>query len=208
VAVGNPYGFQCTVTAGIVSAMGRSFRTYSGRLIDDVIQTDAALNPGNSGGPLADSRGQVVGMATAMILPAQGICFATPIHTLQWVAGLLIKDGKIRRGYLGVAGQTVPIRRRLNRYYGLEQETGVLVVSVEQESPAQKAGLREGDILISLEDRPLTGIDPLFRLLTEGRIGVPVPFTLIRGIDKLKIEIVPEEFRPPEKKVQAAGGKS
>jgi len=199
-AIGNPYGFQCSVTAGIVSAMGRSFRTYSGRLIDDVIQTDAALNPGNSGGPLADSRGQVVGMNTAVIFPAQGICFATPIHILQRVAGLLIKDGRVRRGYLGIAGQNVPVQRRLVRHYGLSQETGILVVTVEPGSPAKKAGLLEGDILIAFEDQPLTGIDPLFQLLTEGRIGVPVPFTLLRGVEKLTLEITPEESKAREEK--------
>src|SRR5579864_7484319 len=129
IAIGNPYGFHHSVTAGVVSALGRSLRSQSGRLMDDIIQTDAALNPGNSGGPLVSSAGEVIGVNTAMIMPAQGICFAVPIHTAQFVAGLLIKEGKIRRGYIGVAGQNVPIHRRLVRYYNLQVESGVLVVS-------------------------------------------------------------------------------
>jgi S1-C subfamily serine protease len=196
VAVGNPYGFQCTVTAGIVSALGRTFRTQSGRLIDDVIQTDAALNPGNSGGPLADAHGEVIGMNTAVIFPAQGICFATPINTLKWTAGFLMKHGRIRRAFLGVAGQNVPIHRRIVRYYGLLQEKGILVISVEPGSPAEKAGIREGDILISFEGHSITGVDELYRLLTEERIGLSGAFTLLRGTERVDVEVIPEESKP------------
>src|SRR5712692_2008460 len=153
VAIGNPYGFQCTVTAGVVSALGRSLRSQAGRLIDNVIQTDAALNPGNSGGPLVTSRGDVIGVNTAVILPAQGICFAIGINTATFVAGRLIKDGRIKRGYIGVAGQNVPLPRRLVRFHDLPVEAGVLVVSVEHNSPAERAGLVEGDIIVGFDEQ-------------------------------------------------------
>src|SRR5204863_8494105 len=144
IAIGNPYGFQYTVTAGVVSALGRSFRAESGRLMDNIIQTDAALNPGNSGGPLVNSRGEVIGVNTAVILPAQGLCFAIGIDTVKYVAGWLIKDGRIRRSYIGVAGQDVKVHRRVVRFYNLPIDSGLLVVSVESDSPAAAAGLREG----------------------------------------------------------------
>src|SRR5499427_2084044 len=150
IAIGNPYGFQYTVTAGVVSALGRSLRSYSGRLIDDVIQTDASLNPGNSGGPLVTSDGQVVGVNTAMLQLAQGLCFAIGINTAKFVASRLLRDGRIRRSYIGVEAQTVPLHRRLIRFYDLPQETGVVVMSVGNGSPAWKAGLREGDVIIAL----------------------------------------------------------
>src|SRR5207248_1535014 len=143
IAIGNPYGFQSTVTAGVVSALGRSFRAKTGRLIDDILQTDAALNPGNSGGPLVNSRGEVIGVNTAVILPAQGLCFAIAIDTVKHVAGYLIKEGRIRRSYIGVGGQNVPVHRRLVRHYQLGVATGVLVISVSTGSPAERAGLRE-----------------------------------------------------------------
>jgi len=152
IAIGNPFGFQTTVTAGVVSALGRSLRAQTGRLIDNVIQTDAALNPGNSGGPLVDSRGRVIGVNTAIIRPAQGICFATAIDTAKFVAGWLIKEGKFRRAFIGVAGQDVPLHRRVIRFYGLPVETGVLVVDIEKDSPAEKAGLRSGDVIIGFND--------------------------------------------------------
>ena len=196
IAIGNPFGFQYTVTAGVVSALGRSLRAQSGRLMDGVIQTDAALNPGNSGGPLVNSRGEVIGVNTAMILPAQGICFATSIDTAKFVAGRLIRDGKISRSYIGLAGQNVPIPRRIVRFYQLPVETGVLVVSFEtngEASAAKEAGLLAGDLLVEFDGVPIRGIDDLHRLLTDERIGKRVPVTVIRGVQKLSIELVPKE---------------
>ena len=193
IAIGNPYGFQCTVTAGVVSALGRSLRSTSGRLIDNVIQTDAALNPGNSGGPLVTSRGDVIGVNTAIILPAQGICFAIGINTAKYVAGQLIKDGRIRRGYIGVGGQNVPLGRRMVRVHDLPVEQGVLVVSVEPDSPAEHAGLREGDVIVGYDGRPIAGIDDLHRLLTEQQVGKRWALTIIRRSEKLALEIVPRE---------------
>jgi len=162
IAIGNPYGFQCTVTAGVVSALGRSFRARTGRLIDDIIQTDAALNPGNSGGPLVNSRGEVIGVNTAVILPAQGICFAIAIDTAKYVAAWLIKDGRIRRSYIGVGGQNVPLHRRLVRHYQLPVSSGVLVISVSARSPAHRAGLREGDLYSW--NRKVDGINHAWRV--------------------------------------------
>jgi len=195
VAIGNPYGFQYSVTAGVVSALGRSLRAQSGRLMDAVIQTDAALNPGNSGGPLINSRGEVIGVNTAMILPAQGICFATSIDTAKFVASRLIRDGKVSRSYIGLAGQNVPLPRRIVRYYNLAVESGIFVISFENESPARKGGLREGDIIIGFDDQPIAGIDDLHKLLTEERIGKKSLLTVVRGVDKLTIEVTPEESR-------------
>lgn len=192
IAIGNPYGFQYTVTAGVISALGRSLRTKTGRLIDSVIQTDAALNPGNSGGPLVNSHGQVIGVNTAVILPAQGICFATSINTAKFVAAGLIKNGKITRGYIGIVGQDVPLHRRLVRFYGLSIESGVLVAGLEPDSPAQKAGLIEGDVIISFEDQLIKGIDDLHRQLTEDRIGISSQVQIIRGTEKRVIDIVPQ----------------
>jgi S1-C subfamily serine protease len=196
IAIGNPFGFQYTVTAGVVSALGRSLRAQSGRLMDGVIQTDAALNPGNSGGPLVDSRGEVIGVNTATILPAQGICFATSIDTAKFGAGRLIRAGKISRSYIGMAGQNVPVPRRIVRFYQLPVETAVLVVSFETnggESAAKEAGLLAGDLVVEFDDMPIRGIDDLHRLLTDERIGKRVPVTVIRGVQKLTIELVPKE---------------
>ncbi len=198
VAIGNPYGFQYTVTSGVVSALGRSLRSMSGRLIDNIIQTDAALNPGNSGGPLVNSRGEVIGVNTAMILAAQGICFAIAINTAKFVAGKLIKEGRIRRSYIGLGGQNVTLHRRLVRFYHLPFENGVLVVSTEENSPAQKAGLVEGDVIIGLDNHPVTGIDDLHKVLTEERVGVKTGLTIIRRTEKMVLEIIPEESRPRE----------
>ena len=195
IAIGAPYGFQSTVTAGVVSALGRSLRSYSGRLIDDVIQTDASLNPGNSGGPLVDSNGCVIGVNTATILPAQGICFAIGINTAKFVASRLLRDGKIRRSYVGISGQTVPIHRRVVRFYDLPKESGALVLSVEDGSPAKKAGLREGDVIVALEGQPVAGVDDLHRLLTEVRVGISCSLAVLRGTDKLNLKVVPEEAR-------------
>jgi S1-C subfamily serine protease len=193
VAIGNPYGFQCTVTAGVVSALGRSLRSQSGRLIDNVIQTDAALNPGNSGGPLVTSRGEVIGVNTAVILPAQGLCFALAINTATFVAGRLIKDGRIKRGYLGLAGQNVPLPRQLVRHHRLAVTSGILVVSVEPHSPAQRAGILPGDVLVGYAGRPLAGIDDLHRLLVEEQVGVKAPLTLLRSGTLQRLDVVAEE---------------
>src|SRR5262245_54149757 len=195
IAIGNPYGFQCTVTSGVVSALGRSLRSQSGRLIDNVIQTDAALNPGNSGGPLVTSRGEVVGVNTAIIPSAQGICFAVGIDTATYVAGRLIKDGRILRGYIGVAGQNVPLNRRIVKGHNLDVDSGIFVVSVEPGSPALQAGIRDGDILVAFDGQPVPDIDSLHRILTENRVGAAATLTFVRGIEKLEARIVPVEYR-------------
>jgi len=195
IAIGAPYGFQSTVTAGVVSALGRSLRSYSGRLIDDVIQTDASLNPGNSGGPLVDSAGRVIGVNTATILPAQGICFAIGINTAKFVASRLLRNGRIRRSFVGISGQTVPVHRRVVRFYDLPKETGALVQSVEDGSPAKRAGLRDGDIIVALGGQPVAGVDDLHRLLTEVRVGVSCTLTVLRWTEKLELKVVPEEAR-------------
>ena len=194
IAIGNPYGFQTTVTAGVVSALGRSLRSNSGRLMDSIIQTDAALNPGNSGGPLVNSRGQVIGVNTAVIRPAQGICFAISINTSKLIAGLLIKDGKIRRGVIGVAGQDATIHRRLVRYYELPAETGLLVLSTEESSPARRAGLIEGDVIVSFNGEAVSGIDDLHRILTQ-QIDHHATVRVLRRTEMLDMEITPEERR-------------
>jgi S1-C subfamily serine protease len=191
IAIGNPYGFQYTVTAGVVSALGRSLRSYSGRLIDDVIQTDASLNPGNSGGPLVGSDGQVIGVNTATIMGAQGLCFAIGINTAKFVASRLLRDGRIRRSYIGVEAQTTPLHRRLIRFYDLPQESGVVVISVTEGGPAQKAGLREGDVIVALDGKPIAGVDDLHRLLTDARVGASNVLTVLRWTEKLELAIVP-----------------
>ena len=195
IAIGNPYGFQCTVTSGVVSALGRSLRSISGRLIDNIIQTDAALNPGNSGGPLVTSQGNVIGVNTAMILAAQGICFAIGINTAKFVAGRLIKEGKIRRSYIGLGGQNVTLLRRIVRFFHLPVESGILVVSIEENSPAQKAGLSEGDIIVGFDGQPTAGIDDLHRMLTEEKVGMGTSLTVIRRTEKLILPIIPEESK-------------
>jgi S1-C subfamily serine protease len=191
IAIGSPYGFQCTVTAGVVSALGRSLRSQSGRLIDDVIQTDAALNPGNSGGPLVNSRGEVIGVNTAVILPAQGICFAIGINTAKYVAARLIRDGAIVRAYVGVAGMTAPLHRRVVRFYRLARETAVMVTSVEPASPADKAGVRPRDFIVAYGDNSVGAVDDLHRFLSEEQIGATAHLTVIRGTERLRLEIVP-----------------
>src|SRR5437667_658637 len=195
IAIGNPLGFQASVTAGVISALGRSMHAQSGRLIDNIIQTDAALNPGNSGGPLVNSAGEVIGVNTAMIRPAQGICFAIASNTAKLVAGWLIRDGRIRRGYIGVAGQNVPIHRRIVRFYGLPLETGVLVVSVEKNSPAKRAGLREGDLIIAFDGQPIGSVHDLHKVLVGEQIGVSASLTVIRHTEKLELSILPAESR-------------
>jgi S1-C subfamily serine protease len=193
IAIGNPYGFHHSVTSGVVSALGRSLRARTGRLMDDVIQTDAALNPGNSGGPLVDTAAEVIGINTAMILPAQGICFAIASNTVRYVASKLMRDGRIRRSYIGVAGQQTPIPRALARANRLAAASGVLVVSIERRSPAEAAGLELGDVILALGDSPVTGIDDLHRLLDEERIGVDTALTALRGGRRLTLRIVPAE---------------
>ena len=189
IAIGNPYGFQHTVTTGVVSALGRSLRARSGRLIDQVIQTDAALNPGNSGGPLVTSAGAVVGVNTAIIAGGQGLSFAVPINTVLSILPALLRDGRVRRGYLGIAGQDVPLLRRLTRFHRLTQGSGVLVASLEADGPARVAGIREGDIIVTLATQTVTSLDDMHRLLTEDRIGTRVPLGVLRGVERLDIVV-------------------
>jgi S1-C subfamily serine protease len=181
VAIGNPYGFQCTVTTGVVSALGRSLRARTGRLMDEIIQTDAALNPGNSGGPLVDSRGQVIGVNTAVILPAQGICFAISSNTVQYVAASLIKDGRVRRSWVGIAGQNTPLPRALVRAHGLQTEFG-----------------KDGDIIVAFDDRPIEGIDGFHRLLTDRLIGIASPLAVVRNGERRTLRIIPRELPNPD----------
>ncbi|HEY1930919.1 MAG TPA: trypsin-like peptidase domain-containing protein [Acetobacteraceae bacterium] len=193
VAIGNPLGFVCTVTAGIVSALGRTLRTRSGHSLDSVIQTDAPLNPGNSGGPLVAAGGRVVGINTATIAPAQGICFAIGIDTAIWVATRLMRDGKVRRSRLGVSGQTVPLEVRLRRRHGLTQASGVLVAEVQEDSAALRAGLTAGDVLVGLDDVVVTGVDDLHRALTGERAGVAVRVSLLRRAELVTAGVTPDE---------------
>jgi S1-C subfamily serine protease len=195
IAIGNPYGFHHSVTAGVVSALGRSLRARSGRMMDDIIQTDAALNPGNSGGPLVTTRGEVIGVNTATILPAQGLCFAIASNTARFVAARLIRDGRIRRSYIGLAGQTVPIPRAVARENQLAVRSGVFVVSVEANSPAAAAGVKDGDVLLAFAGTPVTGVDDLHRLLTEERIGEPTAITFLRAARQRKMTVVPRESK-------------
>ena len=194
VAIGNPYGLQCTITSGVVSARGRTLRAGSGRLIEDVIQTDAALNPGNSGGPLVTSRGEVVGVNTAMILPAQGLCFAIPSKIATFVASRLVRDGKIRRSYIGVVGQNAALPRKAAVALGVERETAVLVVSVEDGSPAQASGLAPGDYILAMDDRPVASVDDLHRILTEEKINIPTVLSVLRRTGKTDVTVVPCEL--------------
>jgi len=193
IAIGNPFGFQYSVTAGVVSALGRSLRSESGRLIDNVIQTDAALNPGNSGGPLVNSNGEVIGINTAVILPAQGLCFAVAVNTAKFIAGHLIMHGRIRRAYLGVGGQNVAIPRFVVRAQELKTESGVLVISIEKESPAAQAGLKDGDVIVGLGDSPVRSVDDLHKLLTEAHIGSRCELTLLRQSQKISLTVIAQE---------------
>ncbi len=195
VAIGSPYGFQQTVTSGIVSALGRSMRAESGRLMDDIIQTDAALNPGNSGGPLVNSAGEVIGVNTAVILPAQGICFSIASNTAHFVAAWLIKEGRIRRSAIGVAGQNVPLHPRVVRFHRLERDRGVLIAELESRSPSARAGLREGDIIVGFKGGPIATIDDLHKKLVAAAIGVPSPIKVLRGTEILFFMVVPEELK-------------
>jgi S1-C subfamily serine protease len=198
IAIGNPFGFQATVTAGVVSALGRSLRARSGRLIDSVIQTDAALNPGNSGGPLVDSAGRVVGINTAIIAAAQGICFAISADTAAFVATRLMRDGRVRRSYIGLSGQNVPLNRKTVRFHDLGRDGGILVQGVAADGAAGAAGLAPGDIIVGAEGVPIGSIDELHRLLTEERVGKPMALDLLRRGQKLSLAVVPREAMPAE----------
>jgi S1-C subfamily serine protease len=198
VAIGNPYGFQWTVTAGVVSALSRSLRSQSGWLIDNIIQTDAALNPGNSGGPLINSRGEVIGVNTAIIPAAQGICFAIPGNMAQFIASRLMRDGKVRRSYIGIGGQNVPLHRRVVRFYNLPVESAVMVTSIEPDSPAHKAGIMDGDVLVEADGRPIPDIDALQKLLTDERVGVTFPVVVIRRTERMTFDVTAAESRRAE----------
>jgi len=193
IAIGNPLGFESTVTTGVVSALGRSLRARSGRLIDDVIQTDAALNPGNSGGPLVSSRGEVVGINTAVILGAQGICFAVAANTANFVLGELVRHGRVRRAFIGIAAQQIAIPRRLRHAAGLNQESAILAASVEPGSPAEQAGIRARDIILGLDGTAVTGGDDLIRLLAGDKIGRSVEIEILRGGTRQMLALVPQD---------------
>lgn len=191
IAIGNPFGFQSTVTAGIVSALGRSMRAQSGRLIDNVIQTDAALNPGNSGGPLVNSLGEVIGVNTAVILPAQGICLAVPINTAKSVAFALMRDGFVRRGWLGVAAQTISLRTRLARFHQISNSGAVLLIGIESESPAKRAGLRDGDALVGINGQAINSVDDLHRLMLTIQTDKESALAVIRHSELISVPITP-----------------
>jgi S1-C subfamily serine protease len=194
IAIGNPYGFQYSVTAGVVSALGRSLRSESGRLIDDVLQTDAALNPGNSGGPLVDSRGRVIGVNTAVIMSAQGICFAVSSNIAAYVVGKLIMDGKVKRAYIGIAGQNTHLDQRIANRLQLPQRSTVQIYTIEPDGPAYNSELKEGDLILNFEDKPVSSIDDLHRYLNENQIGKRVTLTVFRKGMKLKVTVIPAEM--------------
>ncbi|MCZ6479217.1 MAG: S1C family serine protease [Candidatus Methylomirabilales bacterium] len=194
IAIGNPLGFQSTVSTGVISALGRALRSQSGRLIESVIQTDVPLNPGNSGGPLVDSRGRVIGINTAMIFMAQGISFAVPVNTAKWVVGELVTRGKVKRAYLGIAGQVRPISRRFQRQFELETATAVEVVSIEEQGPAAKAGLREGDLIVAVNGKNVASVDDIHRLLTSWTTGSLLGLTILRNGEQLQVQVIPDEM--------------
>lgn len=194
VAIGNPLGFAATVTAGVISALGRTLRAETGRIIENVIQTDAALNPGNSGGPLVNARGQVVGINTAVIAGSQGLCFAIPVNTAKWVAAQLIREGRVRRAYLGIAAQTVPLDRRVVLSYRLPAQTAVRVVEVQPGSSAERAGLRPGDLIVEIENRPVRDLDDLQAALGRHPVGVPLRLEVLRGAERIPLVAIPAEL--------------
>ncbi|MFQ5962244.1 MAG: S1C family serine protease [Candidatus Methylomirabilales bacterium] len=194
IAIGNPLGFQSTVSTGVISALGRALRSQSGRLIENVIQTDVPLNPGNSGGPLVDSRGRVIGINTAMIFMAQGISFAVPVNTAKWVVGELVTRGKVKRAYLGIAGQARPMSRRLQREFELRAASAVEVVSMEEKGPAYRAGLREGDLIVAVNGQDVASVDDIHRLMTGWSAGSVLGLTIVRNGEKLQLQVIPDEM--------------
>ncbi len=202
VAIGSPLGFDSTVTAGVVSALGRTLRSITGHLVDNVIQTDAALNPGNSGGPLVDSQGNVIGINTAVIAAAQGICFAIPINAAKHILPQLLQHGRVVRGYLGLHGHNVPLARAVARLYDVNQTSAVEVVAVEPGGPAEQAGIQPDDLVVSLADEPVTSVDDLHKLLTRQTVGVPVSVILLRGQRRLQRFVLPEEYPLPDREVE------
>jgi S1-C subfamily serine protease len=201
VAIGSPLGFESTLTAGVISALGRTLRSITGHLVDNVIQTDAALNPGNSGGPLVDSRGHVIGINTAVIQPAQGICFAIPINMAKHILPQLLQHGRVVRGYLGLHARSVPVPRAHARRFGLDQEYGVEVQAVEPDGPADEAGILEGDVIVLLGDKATTNVDDLHKLLTELPVGIPAGIVLLRGERRLERFVVPTDYPNPAPRV-------
>ena len=195
VAIGNPLGYASTVTAGVVSALGRGLRTTTGRLMDDVIQTDAALNPGNSGGPLLDAKGHAIGVNTAIIAGAQGICFSTSIDAASRVAVQLLRHGRVRRASLGVAAQNIALQRRMVRFFELDKSSAVRVIEISADSPAARAGLEPGDLIVELDGNACESLDDLHRLLTEERIGVALPLSVVRGNRRVELSLAPVELR-------------
>ena len=193
IAIGSPFGFECTVTAGVVSALGRSLRSYAGRLIDDILQTDAALNPGNSGGPLVTAAGEIVGINTAIIPAAQGLCFAIASNTAKLVVAELLRHGKVRRSYIGVGAQTVALPRRIARFHGLRADSAARIMSIAPGSPAARDGLQVGDTIVEFAGMPVTGIDALHRLMTADRAGTPTALTILRLTNKLSLPVTPSE---------------
>lgn len=193
IAIGSPYGFQTSVTAGVVSALGRSLRSQGGRSMDNILQTDAALNPGNSGGPLVNSRGEVIGVNTAVILPAQGLCFAIAVSTAKWIASRLIRDGRVRRSQIGVGAQNIVLPPRIQTRFE-SGATGVLVASIEPNSPAFRSSLKQGDIILRFGGQAVRGVDDLHRALTEELVGVRTPLTVLRGDGLETVHLVPEEM--------------
>ena len=194
VAIGNPFGYQHTVTAGVVSALGRTLRSTSGRMIDNIIQTDAALNPGNSGGPLINTSSEVIGVNTATIMQAQGLCFAISINTAKAIADMLIREGRVRKAYLGISMQDVNLHPRVINFHQLQNRRGIFVMSVEKNSPADKAGIRDGDVIVSFNGTPVNSGDELFRMLNKEVISTPTPLTVVRKNSLLlPVDVVPVE---------------
>jgi S1-C subfamily serine protease len=196
IAIGNPLGFQSTVSAGVISALGRNMRAQDGRLMENIIQSDVALNPGNSGGPLVDSHARVVGINTAMIFGAQGISFSVPIDTAKWVVGQLMTQGRVRRSWLGVVAQTRRIDPRIRRYLELLQESGVEVMNVDPRGPAAAAGVRDGDILLALDGKPVHSVDDVHRLLAQWPIAQAMKMQLVRRTERIDLIVVPSEAQP------------